>query len=291
MRDAELEPAVFPYTLPSTCLGEVALRQGDYARATRLLEESLALRRQLNNKWGVGVSLGTGGGSGTGTQAPSRHTPPAQSASLPHPPPAQGGQLPPQSTPASSPFLRRCLGRTTRPQWTAVSAEEALTGVHDAELVRIRGRRIDRTDTGSEHVLVLQDGGHGADVTLDGARNAAGRRTAEVVVDRDELDHGDRAGRDAACHATGWRPAERYTACSLSSAQVTTRLLRWRTAMSSFGIYVIGFSYPVVPKTGQLAGTSSLTPRIFSTRRYSGRSAASGAVVSSFLAHRSSLFR
>jgi tetratricopeptide (TPR) repeat protein len=40
-------------------LGEVALRQGDYARATRLLEESLELRRQLGNKWGVGVSLGT----------------------------------------------------------------------------------------------------------------------------------------------------------------------------------------------------------------------------------------
>jgi hypothetical protein len=40
-------------------LGEVALREGDYPRATRLLEESLALRRQLGNKWGVGVSLGT----------------------------------------------------------------------------------------------------------------------------------------------------------------------------------------------------------------------------------------
>jgi tetratricopeptide (TPR) repeat protein len=40
-------------------LGEVALREGDYARATRLLEESLQLRRQLGNKWGVGVSLGT----------------------------------------------------------------------------------------------------------------------------------------------------------------------------------------------------------------------------------------
>jgi signal transduction histidine kinase/CheY-like chemotaxis protein/HPt (histidine-containing phosphotransfer) domain-containing protein len=56
--------------------------------------------------------------------------------------------------------LVRPIGRTTRPQWTAVSAEEALTGVHDAELVRIRGRLIDRTDTGSEHVLVLQDGAH-----------------------------------------------------------------------------------------------------------------------------------
>jgi tetratricopeptide (TPR) repeat protein len=40
-------------------LGEVALRQGDYQHATRLLEESLALRTQLGNKWGVGVSLGT----------------------------------------------------------------------------------------------------------------------------------------------------------------------------------------------------------------------------------------
>jgi signal transduction histidine kinase/CheY-like chemotaxis protein/HPt (histidine-containing phosphotransfer) domain-containing protein len=56
--------------------------------------------------------------------------------------------------------LVRPIGRTTRPQWTAISAEEALTGVHDAELVRIRGRLIDRTDTGSEHVLVLQDGAH-----------------------------------------------------------------------------------------------------------------------------------
>jgi len=34
------------------------MRQGDYARATRLIEESLELRRQLGNKWGVGVSLG-----------------------------------------------------------------------------------------------------------------------------------------------------------------------------------------------------------------------------------------
>ena len=40
-------------------LGEVALRQGDYARATRLVEESLELRRQMGHKWGVGVSLGT----------------------------------------------------------------------------------------------------------------------------------------------------------------------------------------------------------------------------------------
>jgi tetratricopeptide (TPR) repeat protein len=40
-------------------LGEVALRQGEYERATGLLEESLELRRQLGNKWGVGVSLGT----------------------------------------------------------------------------------------------------------------------------------------------------------------------------------------------------------------------------------------
>jgi non-specific serine/threonine protein kinase len=40
-------------------LGEVALRQGDYARATHLVEESLELRRQMGHKWGVGVSLGT----------------------------------------------------------------------------------------------------------------------------------------------------------------------------------------------------------------------------------------
>jgi tetratricopeptide (TPR) repeat protein len=39
-------------------LGEVALRLGDYARATQLMQESLDLRRQLGNKWGVGVSLG-----------------------------------------------------------------------------------------------------------------------------------------------------------------------------------------------------------------------------------------
>ena len=39
-------------------LGEVALRQHDYVRATQLVEESLELRRQLGNKWGVGVSLG-----------------------------------------------------------------------------------------------------------------------------------------------------------------------------------------------------------------------------------------
>jgi len=34
------------------------LRQGDYQRATQLVEESLELRRQLGNKWGIGVSLG-----------------------------------------------------------------------------------------------------------------------------------------------------------------------------------------------------------------------------------------
>ena len=39
-------------------LGEVALRQQDYPGATQLVEESLQLRRQLGNKWGVGVSLG-----------------------------------------------------------------------------------------------------------------------------------------------------------------------------------------------------------------------------------------
>jgi tetratricopeptide (TPR) repeat protein len=39
-------------------LGEAALREGDYVRATQLMEESLELRRQLGNKWGVGVSLG-----------------------------------------------------------------------------------------------------------------------------------------------------------------------------------------------------------------------------------------
>ena len=39
-------------------LGEVALRQRDYARATQLIKESLDLRKQLGNKWGLGVSLG-----------------------------------------------------------------------------------------------------------------------------------------------------------------------------------------------------------------------------------------
>jgi tetratricopeptide (TPR) repeat protein len=34
------------------------LRQGETLRANQLLEESLELRRQLGNKWGVGVSLG-----------------------------------------------------------------------------------------------------------------------------------------------------------------------------------------------------------------------------------------
>jgi non-specific serine/threonine protein kinase len=36
----------------------VSLRQNDYVRAAQLVEESLELRRQLGNKWGVGVSLG-----------------------------------------------------------------------------------------------------------------------------------------------------------------------------------------------------------------------------------------
>jgi hypothetical protein len=39
-------------------LGEIAMRQGDDVRAAQLVEESLELRRQLGNKWGVGVSLG-----------------------------------------------------------------------------------------------------------------------------------------------------------------------------------------------------------------------------------------
>jgi signal transduction histidine kinase len=41
-----------------------------------------------------------------------------------------------------------------------VTAEQALTGAHDAELVRVRGRLLDRIDTGVEHLLVLQDGAH-----------------------------------------------------------------------------------------------------------------------------------
>jgi non-specific serine/threonine protein kinase len=40
-------------------LGELAVRQAQYNRATRLLEESLALRREQGHKWGIGAALGT----------------------------------------------------------------------------------------------------------------------------------------------------------------------------------------------------------------------------------------
>jgi signal transduction histidine kinase/CheY-like chemotaxis protein len=56
--------------------------------------------------------------------------------------------------------LVRPMGQKTRPAWVSVTAEQALTGEHDAELVRVRGRLLDRIDTGSEHLLVLQDGAH-----------------------------------------------------------------------------------------------------------------------------------
>ncbi len=56
--------------------------------------------------------------------------------------------------------LVRRVGRTSRPAWASITAEQALTGSHEAELVRIRGRLLDRIDTGAEHVLVLQDGAH-----------------------------------------------------------------------------------------------------------------------------------
>ena len=56
--------------------------------------------------------------------------------------------------------LLRPVGRASRPTSMSVTAEQALTGGHDAALVRIRGRLLDRIDTGGEHVLVLQDGAH-----------------------------------------------------------------------------------------------------------------------------------
>ena len=56
--------------------------------------------------------------------------------------------------------LLRPIGRASRPTSTTVTAEQALTGAHDAALVRLRGRLLDRIDTGTEHVLVLQDGAH-----------------------------------------------------------------------------------------------------------------------------------
>jgi signal transduction histidine kinase/DNA-binding response OmpR family regulator len=56
--------------------------------------------------------------------------------------------------------LVRRVGRTRRPAWVDITAEQALTGAHDAELVHIRGRLVDRIDTGAEHLLVLQDGAH-----------------------------------------------------------------------------------------------------------------------------------
>ena len=56
--------------------------------------------------------------------------------------------------------LVRAVGRAPRPASMSITAERALTGGHDAALVRIRGRLLDRIDTGGEHVLVLQDGAH-----------------------------------------------------------------------------------------------------------------------------------
>ena len=56
--------------------------------------------------------------------------------------------------------LVRPVGRASRPASTAITAEQALTGDYDAALVRLRGRLLDRIDTGTEQVLVLQDGAH-----------------------------------------------------------------------------------------------------------------------------------
>ena len=56
--------------------------------------------------------------------------------------------------------LVRPVGRTPRPAAVAITAEQALTGGHDAALVRLRGTLLDRLDTGTERVLVLQDGMH-----------------------------------------------------------------------------------------------------------------------------------
>ena len=56
--------------------------------------------------------------------------------------------------------LLRPVGRTSRPAWKSITSEQALTGAHDAELVRIRGRLLDRIETATERVLVLQEGAH-----------------------------------------------------------------------------------------------------------------------------------
>ncbi|HEX6212419.1 MAG TPA: response regulator, partial [Methylomirabilota bacterium] len=56
--------------------------------------------------------------------------------------------------------LVRRVGRRVRPAAIPVTAEQALTGTHDAELVRVRGRLLDWIDTGAGHVMVLEDQGH-----------------------------------------------------------------------------------------------------------------------------------
>jgi uncharacterized protein HemY len=40
-------------------LGEIAVRTGDYALASAYLNESLAIRRSLGNRWGIAATLGT----------------------------------------------------------------------------------------------------------------------------------------------------------------------------------------------------------------------------------------
>jgi hypothetical protein len=67
-----------------------------------------------------------------------------------------------------------------------ITAEQALTGAHDGELVRIRGRLVDRIDTGAEHLLVLQDGAHvfnaGWDTTVtDDWGQVASHRQGSVI--------------------------------------------------------------------------------------------------------------
>ena len=53
-----LDDAIF-LGLVLSGLGELAVRQKQYDRATSLLEESLAIRRTLGERWGIATSLGT----------------------------------------------------------------------------------------------------------------------------------------------------------------------------------------------------------------------------------------
>ena len=44
-----------------TSLAEVAIRQGEYERATAFEEQSLEIRREVGEPWGIAVSLGNFG--------------------------------------------------------------------------------------------------------------------------------------------------------------------------------------------------------------------------------------